>query len=134
MPIDYKKYPSNWKTEIVPSIIERADNKCEICDLENGSFVWGIKLWVKDDSGRYKLRSIWFRDRKDAERENTLGVVRKIRIILTIAHLDHDETNHDVAMDRLMALCQTCHLRYDAKEKYRRQVEKWNNKQPLLIK
>jgi hypothetical protein len=41
---------------------------------------------------------------------------------LLIAHLDHDETNHEVTDDRLKAMCQLCHLRYDAKEKYRRSL------------
>lgn len=132
MPIDYKKYPANWKSEIVPAILERANNKCEKCDLENGSFVWGIKLWIREVS-RYKLRSIWFRDRKDAERELTIGVIRKIKVILTVAHLDHDETNHEVDYDRLAALCQCCHLRYDAKEKYRRIVSKWEKTQPKIL-
>ncbi len=40
-------------------------------------------------------------------------------------HLDHDEENHDVQLDRLKALCQLCHLRYDAREKYRRSLTKW---------
>lgn len=33
-------------------------------------------------------------------------------IVLTIAHLDHDPTNNDPA--NLRALCQACHLKYDA--------------------
>jgi hypothetical protein len=36
MPINYKKYPKNWKTEIRPSILKRAQNKCEKCGVENG--------------------------------------------------------------------------------------------------
>lgn len=35
------------------------------------------------------------------------------RVILTIAHLDRDRDNHEVSDDRLRALCQRCHLRYD---------------------
>lgn len=35
------------------------------------------------------------------------------KVILTIAHLDHDKENHEVDDDRLAALCQKCHLRYD---------------------
>ena len=42
------------------------------------------------------------------------------KIVLTIAHLDHDEENWNISYDRLAALCQRCHLRYDAKEKARR--------------
>jgi hypothetical protein len=123
-PINYKLYPPNWKTEIVPAILERADNRCECCGLQNGTFIWAIKLWIKDDKGRYKLRSIWFRDMRDAQREAD-GEVRRIKVVLTISHTDHDEDNHNVQLDRLKALCQICHLRYDATEKYRRSTEKW---------
>lgn len=42
------------------------------------------------------------------------------RVILTVAHLDHDEENFEVTDERLAALCQRCHLRYDAQEKARR--------------
>ena len=96
MPIDYAKYPPNWKTEIRPRILKRANNCCEECGVENYSYV---------------------------ERTYPDGV-KKIKIILTIAHLDHDETNWDVKDDRLKALCQLHHLRYDAKEKYRRVMGK----------
>lgn len=36
---------------------------------------------------------------------------KTIRIVLTIAHLDHDTNNNHY--DNLAALCQRCHLRYD---------------------
>jgi len=35
------------------------------------------------------------------------------KVVLTIAHIDHDETHADPA--RCRALCQRCHLRWDAK-------------------
>ena len=34
------------------------------------------------------------------------------RVVLTVAHLDHDTTNN--TDDNLAALCQRCHLTYDA--------------------
>lgn len=92
MPIDYNRYPSNWN-ELRQQVLERADNKCEFCGVENYSIVHRI----------YKN-----------------GFEKDVKIILTIAHLDHDEINHNVKIERLRALCQQCHLRYDAKEKYRR--------------
>jgi hypothetical protein len=128
MPIDYSKYPPNWKTEIVPAVLARAGNCCEECGLENKSTVYCIKLWLKED-GRYKFTSVWFRDQRDAKRERRDSLLRHVKVVLTIAHLDHDETNHEVKLERLKALCQICHLRYDAKEKYRRVTEKW--KQPV---
>jgi hypothetical protein len=130
MPIDYKKYPENWKKEIVPAVIKRADGKCEMCGLENYATVWSVRFPIRDTDGRYKLRSIWFSNEKDANRECRNRPVRKIKVVLTVAHLDHDETNHYVSLDRLKALCQACHLRYDSKEKYRRMEEKWAKKSP----
>jgi hypothetical protein len=38
--------------------------------------------------------------------------VRPVFIVLTIGHLDHDPTSRD--RGNLKALCQRCHLRYDA--------------------
>lgn len=132
MPIDYSKYPPNWKTEIVPNVLQRANNCCEKCGLENHSFVWAIKLWIKGDNGRYQHRSLWFRNREDAEREAD-GPIRKVKVVLTISHTDHDEENHNVKIDRLKALCQICHLRYDAAEKYRRATEKWTKRSPKMF-
>lgn len=39
--------------------------------------------------------------------------VNGTKVVLTIAHLDHDKSNADVSDDRLRALCQACHLKYD---------------------
>ena len=91
MPIDYKKYPPNWK-EIRERILKRANNKCEFCGVENLTTV---------------LR----------------GIV-PVKVVLTIAHLDHDETNWNVKDDRLAALCQHCHLTYDIPEKKKRKRNK----------
>lgn len=121
MPIDYSRYPKNWKKEIVPRILSRANHCCEICTLKNHSVVYSIKLHVKE-VGRYKLRTLWFSHETDAKREDEYGNCKPVKVVLTIAHLDHDELNHNVSDERLMALCQICHLRYDAKEKYRRRI------------
>ena len=88
MPCDYSKYPPNWRTEIRPRILERANHRCEFCGVDN------------------------------------YAPLPKGKVVLIIAHLDHDETNWGVADERLAALCQRCHLRYDAPEKARRRAEK----------
>jgi hypothetical protein len=129
MPINYKNYPPAWASEIVPAVIARAENKCEECGLENHSSVWAVKFFIKNEQGRYNQRSIWFRVEADAMREAKGDEHRckHVRVVLTIAHLDHDETNHEVKLERLKALCQACHLRYDALEKYRRSTLTWKN-------
>lgn len=122
MPIIYSRYPSEWTTEIVPRILERANNRCERCGLENEQTVYSISLRVQDDDGRYKVRAIWLRSYGDALRTARYRCeeVKSVSVSLQVAHLDHDEENHQVTNDRLMAMCQLCHLNYDAKEKYRR--------------
>lgn len=122
MPIDYKRYPPNWKSEILPFIKKRSGNKCECCKLHNGQEVYSVKFKVKDQDGRYKYKNVWFSSYEDSKREQMfLGhPPKRVKVCLTVAHLDHDETNWEVSMDRLKHMCQVCHLRYDSKEKYRR--------------
>jgi hypothetical protein len=118
MPINYKKYPPNWKTEIVPAVLARANNCCENCGLENKQFVYSTEVSDFDFmSGQSGYITRWT---KDPLSESS----KRVKIVLTVAHLDHDEHNHDVSLDRLKALCQLCHLRYDAAEKKRRKLNK----------
>ena len=135
MPIDYKRYPPNWLSEIRPAVLKRAENCCEQCGLENHSHAWSVPFAIRDDNGRYKTRRVWFRNKQDAFRECfNPNTVKQVKVVLTIAHLDHDEDNHEVELHRLKALCQVCHIRYDAIEKWERQLRKWkSNDSPLQL-
>lgn len=122
MPCDYSKYPPNWKTEIRPRILERAGHKCEVegCALENHSTA--ISLF----SSKETLN--WFSSLESASTEriqvNSKQMsngepmvhldLKPVKVIITIAHLDHDPENFEVKDDRLKAMCQLHHLRYDA--------------------
>lgn len=114
MPIDYKKYPENWLSEIRPRILKRADNCCECCGLPNYEKVHSFK--ENDITVWKKLNIPWVYQ----------TAIKPVKVVLTIAHLDHDETNMEIKDDRLKAMCQLCHLRYDAEEKKRRKNEKTN--------
>jgi hypothetical protein len=100
MPIDYKKYPKNWKTEIRPAILAREGNRCKFCGVEN------YACGYRDSHGNFIELSPM---ESEARSEDGL---KQIVIILTIAHLDHDINNNN--HENLAALCQRCHLRYDA--------------------
>lgn len=126
MPIDYSRYPADWKPGIVPRILLRANNCCEFCGLANGTKVYSAALKI-NDGGRYKIKRIWLSTESDVIRMSafkTAEPIKPVKVVLTVAHLDHDETNHAVTDDRLKALCQYCHLNYDASEKYRRAITK----------
>jgi hypothetical protein len=100
MPIDYRQYPQNWKTEIRPAILERDGHCCKFCGVAN------YAAGYRDRLGQFIELSPM---ESEARSEDGLN---QIVIVLTIAHLDHDINNNDYS--NLAALCQRCHLRYDA--------------------
>ena len=91
MPIkDKNKYPKNWK-EISNRIrFERAGCRCE-CEGECG---------LHTTTGRC------------IERHGEPAHYANGKIVLTVAHLNHDEA--DCRDENLKAMCQRCHLRYDS--------------------
>jgi hypothetical protein len=66
--------------------------------------VYAVSLEVKEYP-RYKRKSFWFQALGDAQRaircfEEDTRHIRKVKVVLTIAHLDHDEQNWEVGDDR----------------------------------
>lgn len=98
MPCDWSRYPKNWKTEIRPRILAREENRCKWCHAENGASLPKPCC----DEASYNERG----------KCHSCGR-RRPRVVLTVAHLDHDTTNN--TDDNLAALCQRCHLTYDAR-------------------
>ena len=115
MPIDYKLYPEDWKTRIRPSILERENHCCKFCNVPNGEIVERFVDGNSQPCYRHQC-SVYLADDGSFVRNCTeKQIVSKcVKIVLTIAHLDHDITNND--FNNLAALCQRCHLRYDAKQ------------------
>lgn len=127
MPINYKEYPKNWKTEIRPAVLKRANNCCEFCKVPNYKIIlrgeWnGIECYQDDDGNIFDANT------SESIGSDYVGEVHPtnkfIKIILTIAHLDHDKQNHNISIDRLRALCQRCHLRYDVQNHVRNRKNK----------
>jgi 5-methylcytosine-specific restriction endonuclease McrA len=112
MPIDYSKYPKDWKTKIRPDILKRDENKCAFCGVEN------YTIGVRDKHGNLTPLDAPEKLLKEYNYNIIGGKVKPIKIVLTIAHLDHDRTNNDYS--NLAALCQKCHLDHDRKDNQRR--------------
>ena len=93
-----KLYPKNWK-EIRQRILERAGNKCEFCGVKNYS------VGYRNQNGEF-IESVGMQQEADE-----LDGEKLFKIILTIAHLDHNPTNNNPS--NLRALCQKCHNNYD---------------------
>lgn len=109
MPCDYKQYPPDWK-QIRAAILERAGHKCEECGVEN------YAVGARDRNG------VWHDENNIHHMNSDYGdslfgfgkFPKMVKIVLTVAHLDHDINNNNPA--NLKALCQLHHLRHDAKQ------------------
>ena len=86
------RYPRDWRA-ISVAIRARAEGRCE-CEGECGLH--------RDTPG----------PRRCEERNGEPAKWAKGKIVLTVAHLDHTPENCDPS--NLKAMCQRCHLRYDA--------------------
>ena len=84
-PENAARYPADWPAISLRIRVERAKNRCE---------------------GAPGLASC---NAEQGKRHPITGAV----VVLTVAHLNH--TPEDCSDDNLRALCQRCHLRYDAK-------------------
>ncbi len=117
MPIDYRRYPGDWKTRIVPAILKRSGGRCEQCGLTDGQTVYSVRVKALR-KGKTVYRRLWLTI--DPKLESNF--VKLVKVVLTVAHLDHDEANRHVQLDRLKHWCQRCHLSYDLHMKNRRRV------------
>jgi 5-methylcytosine-specific restriction endonuclease McrA len=115
MPVDYKKYHPEWKTRIRPDILRRANNSCEECGLMNYEVILRTPTGCRNPCPQ-EWDMIYSRIKySHSNMTESLKYHGFTKIVLTIAHLDHNVENNDY--DNLKALCQRCHLRYDAKMK-----------------
>lgn len=109
-PEDKARYPADWK-EISLRVREEAGQKCEWCQKPNGQQIRCLSpgMWLDPEA-------LWWRDnmgwKVPGERAPALTEGKVIKVILTVAHLDHQPEN--CKRGNLRALCQSCHLTYDA--------------------
>ena len=112
-PENKDRYPADWQ-QIRERILERAGNCCEQCKVPNRI---RIARGSGEDAGTYMTDDASVYDAQTGEclgqcRMSDYDVARMTDVVLTIAHLDHTPENCDDA--NLKALCQRCHLAYDA--------------------
>lgn len=90
-PMNWRLYPSNWR-EISRRVREASGGRCQClgqCGLH------------RDHPG----------PRRCEEQQGQPAKWARGKVVLTVAHLDHDPTHN--AESNLRAMCNRCHLRYD---------------------
>jgi len=100
-PENASRYPPDWP-EIRARILRRAGDRCEECGARNHDYgYWKGERFV----------SLGQEIDQTADAMQLLDGVKVIRIVLTVAHLDHMPENCQLL--NLRALCQRHHNRYD---------------------
>jgi len=106
-PENKHKYPKDWKFISERIRFDRAKNKCEFCGVING------EKGARDRFGEWRTEKEIDGLNNDEGEYYFKDFPKIITIVLTVAHLNHDES--DCRDENLKALCQRCHLQYDAK-------------------
>ena len=106
------RYPSNWP-EISLRVRARAGNRCEFCGVANSA----LGAWFEGRFHKAEPKGTGLRDDPrqgevfPCRHGDSVVWTRVRRIVLTVAHMDHQPEN--CADENLRALCQRCHLAYD---------------------
>lgn len=115
--LDQRDYPGGslrspeWLA-IRARILEREQHRCKVCRVPDRVIIWrdaetstfmDSEGWIRDRDTGEAIRLEMFRD--------LYPWIRQTKVILTVAHLDHDKRNNADA--NLAALCQLHHLRLD---------------------
>ena len=112
-PENRDRYPKDWPA-ISQRIRARAGNRCEFCGVRNaqlGAWIeghWHVAHCKGDGPRDYPTTSEDF----PCHFGDHVVWRRPVRIVLTVAHLDH--TPENCGDENLKALCQRCHNNYDA--------------------
>lgn len=116
MPFHRDRYPDDWEA-ISGRVRQDAKDKCEFCGAPNHTQI--VRSSV--DAARYILWNGALggytepngRPIRMSEIPSEFDASPLVGVVLTVAHLDHDTTNN--VRSNLRALCQRCHLSWDAK-------------------
>jgi hypothetical protein len=117
-PENRPRYPANWR-EISLAVRAEAGNRCEKCGVPNGALIrrgsyYGRAVWIEAGASAYC--PAWCAETgeriEDASADLCDYPSPPVRIVLTVAHLDHQPENNVRA--NLRAWCQRCHNRHDA--------------------
>ena len=103
-PENLKRYPKDWPKISRRIRFERADGRCECkgeCGTAHPAYLEGYRCTAQHGKQHPLTGS---------------------KVVLTVAHLDH-QPEHSDDDDNLKAMCQRCHLAYDA-DHHRIQREK----------
>ena len=113
------RYPLHWNLLSLDLRINRAKNRCEKCGLSHGAIYFKGKSSGIIELGFSELEQI--QQYMDVNKVNERDAIRNLglkKISLSVAHLDHDESNNELS--NLLVMCQRCHFAHDKQDNLHR--------------
>lgn len=134
-------YGAEWRKQIRPRILDRDGHCCAFCGKPNHSEVYqivepGRRMWWIEErfrKGAVRRRLVTHNGHTLSWNADELPLMRgyTVRVVLTVAHLDHDPANMDEA--NLAALCQWCHLHHDQQHHANTRATRKDQERPILV-
>jgi len=120
-PENKDKYPDNWKAISYDIRVNRAKNRCEVCGIKNYLIIRRLAGDKYREPSQEEWDMIHARIRySHSTFSESLKYHGFIRVVLTVAHLDHNPRNCEYS--NLKAMCQKCHNNYD--KEHRKQTRR----------
>lgn len=127
-----KRYAWDWVLISARIKFERAKLRCEKCNLKDGEIIIRHKNGSIEHVSKERIAESdhWSKLNKKSILQ---GYKRAgfTRIVISVAHLDHNESNNTDS--NLLAMCQRCHNHHDRQDNRFRSRFKKNDGSQLLI-
>lgn len=119
-PENKARYPNDWPA-IAEEVKAAAGWRCEKCGVFHGDVIWrgtaadGRPVFKAAGASQFcpPICAETGKAVPDLFWDDVAAAPKPTRIIITVAHLDHQPEN--VERSNLRALCQRCHLAYDSR-------------------
>jgi len=110
-----KRYNPDWVVIAYNIRTHRAKNRCEKCGLGHGSLIHASRNQPFVLATPFELQQLEeLKSEGMLKHWQRLKALKLKQVILTVAHVDHDESNNSDT--NLLCLCQWCHLSLDRQD------------------
>ena len=107
-----ERYNQDWEMTSLRIRTVRAQNRCEQCGIHNLAIIKRFKEGIYRQATVDELRQLFeIRASFGVKEMTAIRMMKLTKVIITVAHLDHNEKNDDES--NLRALCQRCHILHD---------------------
>lgn len=113
------RYNKDWVVTSYKIRMERAQNHCEKCGIENGLYIRRFNNGTYRTATPAEMADVEYMCKvMNTKRHVAVRKAGLKMIVLSVAHINHIET--DDRPENLLCACQRCHLKHDRADNWMR--------------